>query len=112
MSSHGFRKRFDTVLKSNKSVNISLAEKLMGHSTSIPLDNSYFKPVIDQLFDEYQKVIPELIIDDKYRFQEKLQEKDNQINQLESKDQEIDMLKMTILEIKNNMLELQSRIKF
>ena len=111
MSSHGFRKRFDTVLKSNKSVNISLAEKLMGHSTSIPLDNSYFKPVIEQLFDEYQKAISQLIIDDKYRLEEKLKQKDNQIDELESKDKEIDMLKMTILEIKNNMLELQNKIK-
>ena len=111
MSSHGMRKRFDTVLKSNRMVNISLAEKLMGHSKTIPLDNSYFKPVIEQLFDEYQKAIPQLIIDDKYRLEEKLKQKDNQINELESKDQEIDMLKMTILEIKNNMLELQNKIK-
>ena len=111
MSSHGMRKRFDTVLKSNRMVNISLAEKLMGHSKTIPLDNSYFKPVIEQLFDEYQKAIPQLIIDDKYRLEEKLKQKDNQINELESKDQEIDMFKMTILEIKNNMLELQNKIK-
>lgn len=111
MSSHGMRKRFDTVLKSNRMVNISLAEKLMGHSKTIPLDNSYFKPVIEQLYDEYQKAIPQLIIDDKYRLQEKLKQKDIQIDKLESKDQEIDMLKMTILEIKNNMLELQNMIK-
>ena len=107
----GTNQRFDTVLKSNRMVNISLAEKLMGHSKTIPLDNSYFKPVIEQLFDEYQKAIPQLIIDDKYRLEEKLKQKDNQINELESKDQEIDMLKMTILEIKNNMLELQNKIK-
>jgi site-specific recombinase XerD len=111
MSCHGFRKRFDTVLKSNRMVNLSLAERLMGHSKTIPLDNSYFKPVIEQLFDEYQKVIPELIIDDKYRLEEKLKEKDDKIMELESKDNEIDMLKMTILEIKNNMLELQNKIK-
>ena len=55
-------------------VNISLAERLMGHSQTIPLDNSYFKPVIEQLFDEYQKAIPQLIIDEKYRLEEEIKE--------------------------------------
>ena len=111
MACHGFRKRFDTILKSNYNVNINLAEKMMGHSTTIPLDNVYFKPAIEQLFDEYQKAIPELIIDDKYRLQEQLKKKDEKINELNKKDNEIDMLNQTILEIKNNMLEIQSQIK-
>ena len=108
---HGFRKRFDTILKSNQAVNINLAEKMMGHSTSIPLDNVYFKPAIEQLFDEYQKAIPELMIDDKFRLLKQLEKKDEKINELTQKDNEIDMLKNTILEIKNNMLELQNKIK-
>ena len=108
---HGFRKRFDTILKSNHNVNINLAEKMMGHSTSIPLDNVYFKPVIEQLFEEYQKAIPELMIDDKFRLEQQLKKKDKKINELNQKDKEIDSLKNTILEIKNNMLELQNRIK-
>ena len=108
---HGFRKRFDTILKSNHNVNISLAEKMMGHSITVPLDNVYFKPAIDQLFDEYQKAIPELIIDDKYRLEEELKKKDEKISELNKKDNEIDMLKQTILEIKNNMLDLQNKIK-
>jgi len=108
---HGFRKRFDTILKSNYNVNINLAEKMMGHSTTIPLDNVYFKPAIEQLFDEYQKAIPELMIEDKFRLEQQLKKKDEQINELNQKDNEIDMLKNTILEIKNNMLELQNRIK-
>jgi len=83
----------------------------MGHSTTIPLDNVYFKPAIEQLFDEYQKAIPKLMIDDKYRFQLQLKEKDEKINELNQKDNEIDMLKNTILEIKNNMLELQNKFK-
>jgi integrase/recombinase XerD len=109
MSSHGFRKRFDTVLKSNKSVNISLAEKLMGHSTSIPLDNSYFKPLIEQLFDEYQKAISELIIDKKYQLQSHIESQQVEIESLKEKNQEIENLQKTILQIQNNMLELQKR---
>jgi integrase/recombinase XerD len=108
---HGFRKRFDTILKSNHNVNISLAEKMMGHSITVPLDNVYFKPAIDQLFDEYQKAIPELIIDEKYRLEEQLKKKDEKISELNKKDNEIDMLKQTILEIKNNMFEIQSKLK-
>jgi site-specific recombinase XerD len=109
MACHGFRKRFDTVLKSNRMVNLSLAERLMGHSKTIPLDNSYFKPVIEQLFDEYQKAISELIIDEKYRLQSQIQIKQDEIDSLKEKNIEIKNLQNTILEIQNNMLELQRR---
>jgi len=111
MACHGFRKRFNTILKSNPNININIAEKLMSHSTTIPLDNVYFKPAIEQLFEEYQKAIPDLMIDDKYRLQEQLKEKDEKINELNQKDDEINILKQTILEIKSNMLEIQNKIK-
>jgi len=100
MSSHGMRKRFDTVLKSNRMVNISLAERLMGHSQTIPLDNSYFKPVIEQLFDEYQKAIPQLIIDEKYRLQDEIKNKNKKLHELESnKDKRISNLESKIEQI-------------
>jgi len=100
MSCHGFRKRFDTVLKLDREVNISLAERLMGHSKTIPLDNSYFKPAIDQLFDEYQKAVPQLIVDEKYRLQEEIKNKDGKIHDLESdKDRRIDSLEIMIHEL-------------
>ena len=84
---------------------------MIDHSTTLPLDNVYFKPEIEQLFEEYQKVIPDLMIDDKYRLQEQLREKYENINELSQKDNKIDMLKNTILEIKNNMLEIQNEFK-
>jgi len=100
MSCHGFRKRFDTVLKLNRTVNLSLAERLMGHSKTIPLDNSYFKPVVEQLFDEYQKAIPELIIDEKYRLEKELEIKNKRISEIESdKDRRIDNLEMMIYDL-------------
>jgi len=100
MSCHGLRKRFDTILKSNRNVNISLAERLMGHSKTIPLDNSYFKPVIEQLFDEYQKSIPELIIAEKYRLEQKIINQDEKIHELEAdKDRRIDGLEIMIHEL-------------
>ena len=108
MSCHGFRKRFDTVLKSNRMVNISLAERLMEHSQTIPLDNAYFKPVIEQLFDEYQKAIPQLIIDEKYLLQEEIKNKDGKIHNLEAdKDRRIDGLEIMIHELARR-LEVKS----
>ena len=83
----------------------------MGHSTTIPLDNVYFKPAIEQLFDEYQKVISELMIEDKFRLLKQIEKKDEKINELNQKDNEIDMLKHTILEIQNNLLEMRNTIK-
>jgi hypothetical protein len=111
MTCHGFRKRFGTICKNNNSVNISNAEKLMGHSTTVPLDNHYHKPLLETLFDEYQKHIPQLLIDDSYRLEEQLKEKDEKISELNKKDNEIDLLKQTILEIKLNMFDLQNKIK-
>ena len=104
MSCHGLRKRFGTILKSNRTVNLSLAERLMGHSTTIPLDNSYFKPVIEQLSDEYQKTIPELIIDDKFRLQEEIKNKNAKIDELESdQDRKIMNLEFVVSELSKRL---------
>jgi len=84
---------------------------MIDHSTTLPLDNVYFKPEIEQLFEEYQKVIPELMIEDKFRLLKQIEKKDEKIDELSQKDNEIDMLKNTILEIKNNMLEIQNKFK-
>jgi len=73
----------------------------MGHSVTIPLDNSYFKPKLEQMFEEYQKAIPELIIDEKYRLQIELDSKQKKIDELNSKDKKIEELesKMEIMHI-------------
>ena len=88
-SSHGLRKRFNTILKMNKEINISIAEKLLGHSSSVQLDNVYFTPSQEQLFNEYQKAIPDLLLDEKYKLKIKIDElesdKDNRILDLENK---------------------------
>jgi len=58
---HGFRKRFNTILKNNKEINSNIAEKLLGHKNG--LDGVYFVPNEEQLFTEFKKAIPELTID-------------------------------------------------
>jgi len=90
---HAFRKRFNTILKSNNDVNSNLAEKIMGHSVTIQLDNSYLKPTKERLFEEFKKAIPELTIDESIRLKEQSKLKDERIKKLESdKDRRIDEL--------------------
>lgn len=106
---HGIRKRFSTILKSNKSINLSLAEKLLGHSSTIPLDNHYFKPTIDVLFDEYQKVIPELVVDETYRLKIELEKKDKEIQAIKSKDDRIGVLEKQLSEIREHLVNLSKK---
>jgi len=42
--------------------NLSICEKLMSHSVTIPLDNSYLPMEKEELFVEFEKAIPELTI--------------------------------------------------
>jgi len=88
---HGFRKRFNTVLKINNEVNSNIAEKLMGHKKG--LDGVYFKPTREQCFKEFRKAIPELSIDESVRLEEKIKHRDEQIHKLETdKDRRISEL--------------------
>ena len=57
---HGFRKRFNTLLKLNNSINYNVVEKLMGHKNG--LDGIYFVPTLDELFTEFRKAINDLRI--------------------------------------------------
>ena len=57
---HGFRKRYNTILKLNNSVNYNIAEKLMGHKNG--LDGVYFTPSQSDLFKEFKKVTHNLEI--------------------------------------------------
>lgn len=81
---HGFRKRFNTILKTTDSVNISLAEKLMGHSVTVSLDSVYLTPTIKQLFEEYQKAVPLLTISDQERIKTEHKLHEEKIKQIES----------------------------
>ena len=112
MSCHGFRKRFATVLKSNKEINLSISEKLLGHSTTVQLDNVYFKPSLEVIFDEYRKAIPDLAIDESTKLKLELQNKDEKLASLEVKDKRIDQLENALMRIELNQIELKSRFTF
>ncbi len=102
MLNHGFRKRFETIVKMNKEIPVAVAEKLIGHKAyyddrgnHIQQDESYFVPEVEQLFQFFEKVIPDLTIDNSFRKQAEIdklkQEKQitndqsTKINELESK---------------------------
>jgi len=80
---HGFRKYFNIVLKSRDNANISLAEKLMGHSVTVSLDNAYAPFDIEKVYEEYKKSIPELTISSEERQRLELEIKDIEIKELE-----------------------------
>lgn len=71
---HGFRKYFNVTLKSRHDCNLSLCEKLMGHSVTIPLDNHYGTFSNKELFLEYKRAIPELTISKEWKLKHELKE--------------------------------------
>jgi len=59
---HAFRKRWNTIMKSNNEINPNLIELMIGHSTKIELDKHYLKPTIEKLFEEFKKGIDDLTV--------------------------------------------------
>ena len=75
---HSLRKFFNVMLKSRHDNNLSLSEKLMGHSTTIPLDNHYGSFSNEALFEEYKKSIPALSISKEYKLQEQIKKNEEE----------------------------------
>ena len=82
----------------------------MSHSVSIPLDNHYFKPTLEVMFDEYQKAIPDLVIDQTMKLKLELEKKNNQLSSLEVKDRRIEQLENVCSDLKINLNELNSKL--
>ena len=100
---HGFRKRFNTILKLENNVNANIAEKILGHKNG--LDGVYFVPTRQQCFSEFLKAIPFLTISNEERLHlenEKLKEGQSQ------KDKKHQMQKMEEMEL--NILQLQNEV--
>jgi len=90
---HGFRKYVNSVWKGRTDVNHAYAEKLMGHSRTIPLDNVYLAPDRAKFFKEFLKVLPDLTVDDSERLRIANEEKAKEIQELRSDKKEILELK-------------------
>ena len=72
--------------------NISLAERLLGHSRSVQLDNSYFRPTLEQLFSEYLKALPDLVIDQSLKLKQELENSKNEIKKFKNQEESILLL--------------------
>ena len=81
MMDHGFRKRFNGILKMNNEINSNIAEKLMAHKRG--LDSSYLKPTREQCFNEFVKAIPDLTISESERLLADNKNKDETIKKME-----------------------------
>ena len=101
---HGFRKRFDTILKLNKAVNDNIIEKMMGHKRG--LDGTYLQPTIEQMFEEFKNGIIDLTVDSSQRLlaeKEKLEQNnpefENQSKQLKNLENEFMRMKFDLAEL-------------
>jgi len=96
---HGFRKRFNTILKLNNDVNDNAIEKMMGHKKG--LDGSYLQITTERLFEEFKKGIMDLTIDSTERQKTK-------IETLESKQAELENLQEHMENIISEKIKHQS----
>jgi len=119
---HGFRKRFDTILKLNKAVNDNIIEKMMGHKRG--LDGTYLQPTIEQMFEEFKNGIIDLTVDSSERLlaeKEQLElnnpKFENQSKQLKNLENEFMRMKFDLAELirkegKNSKLDSSSLSKY
>ena len=106
---HGFRKYFNKVLKMRDGCNLSICEKLMGHSVTISLDNHYLPMEKDELFVEFEKAIPELTIGEEERQLLRIKDLEKQRENKEDKEkenkllkEEMEVLKLRIVRVENS----------
>jgi len=84
---YGFRKRYNTILKINNSVNSNIAEKLMGHKKG--LDGAYLTPTRDECFGEFVKAISDLTIDVTERQRLEIEKSQKKITDLQKANEEL-----------------------
>jgi integrase len=83
---HGFRKFFTTQAVNSK-VNPEIREMLLGHK--IGLTGSYYRPTEQEMYEEYQKAIDNLTINEEFRLRKK-------VKILEVEKSRLDQLELTI----------------
>jgi len=102
---HGFRKRFNTIMKLENSVNSNIAEKLLGHKNG--LDSVYFAPSRQQCFIEFIKAIPQLTVSSTERQKQEIETQKLHIDELELERTKVHQLTkdMSVNKAKNKILE-------
>jgi site-specific recombinase XerD len=108
---YGFRKRYNSVLKLSDKCNISIAEKLFGHSVTVKLDNHYLPIGMKELFKEFSKHIVELTISEEERQLLKIAQLETGLKEEEDKTTENKLLKeqVEILKLRMERMEASSK---
>ena len=93
-TNHGFRYRFNDVVKGISNINVHITEKMFAHTSKlIPFDTVYHNPGIEKMFAEYKKIIPFIIIDETARKQVDLDLKEKAYSELLKTNQELLQMK-------------------
>ena len=93
---HGFRKRFNTILKLNNEVNDNAIEKMMGHTNG--LDGVYLQITTERLFDEFSKGVADLTISNEARNNVKIQKLESEKSEIEKINETNKKLEQTLNE--------------
>lgn len=105
---HGFRKRFNTILKENNDVNDNAIEKMMGHKNG--LDGTYLQITDEKLLEHFMKGVVDLTVSNEHRLKletiELQKAKDELSIEHEQRFDKIekmmeDMMKSNIISVKN-----------
>ena len=86
---HGFRKFFTTQLINSK-VNPEIREMLLGHD--IGLAGSYYRPTEEEMFDEYDKAVNNLTINEENRLRKKVETLEIEKSQMDRIEQKLRLL--------------------
>jgi len=103
----GFRKRFDTIMTRNPKISFNVVQRLLDHK--VGLESHYFKPTKEEMFEEYQKGIPDLVISESIRLREENKKQEGKIQELESDKKTIAEHELKLQHLEKFLLELQAR---
>lgn len=107
---HGFRKRFNTILKLNNQVNDNAIEKMMGHKNG--LDGAYLQITPEQLFEEFKKGITDLTVSDEERDKIKIQDLEEEKIELKLKEKKIDEIQKQFEDFKKESQNEIEKLKY
>lgn len=109
---HGFRRYYDKIMmecnqKSSTLSSLVIKERLLGHGGIVKTDKNYYWTNIIDMIPQYLQAMPEIMIDDKYRMQIKLEQEKAKTIELERQNQQnTDALgKLRELEVKIRRME-------
>ena len=109
-SIRGFRKRFDTVLEMNPEVSMGATQYLMDHAGYLS-GKHYRRPTTEQLFEAYKKGSFDLMINEKYRLELEIEQKEKDLRENESqKDVRIKQLEQRAEKTEKLLMQLMQKL--